>query len=393
MFLSAGCDKIFGMNKSKLRNIIIKAAIPLVILAILIIVKVNMTQKQEFRLSRYVIVTTTGFDSNGKASLSLDDVGIYTALADGGDTGEAEAKYKPFVDSLKYSLDRDTGLSNGDTISLTVTYDSQVADKLGIDVGGTTRSIKVEGLEEGTLLDAFADVKIITGGISPYVYVTYANESDNEYLASLEYVIDKTSNLAIGDEVTIRCNADEKAAADKGYYFSTLEMKYTIEEADRYVNDPADVDKKVLKELSGENIGIIEDEINDTTNHMSYEVTGDINYLFRDSNETSEDFAFQKAVLVYNDTGYEQKHENYILLFYKGNIVMPTYSSDNPNQYLESWFCFRYSDAVISREGEWSMATNDPKERYICGTDYESTLEAFKSDISGSYTYTDIPMD
>ena len=337
MFLSAGCDKIFGMNKSKLRNIIIKAAIPLVILAILIIVKVNMTQKQEFRLSRYVIVTTTGFDSNGKASLSLDDVGIYTALADDGDTGEAEVKYKPFVDSLKYSLDRDTGLSNGDTISLTVTYDSRIADKLGIDVGGTTRSIKVEGLEEGTLLDAFADVKIITGGISPYVYVTYANESDNEYLASLEYVIDKTSNLAIGDEVTIRCN--------------------------------------------------------DTTNHMSYDVTGDINYLFRDSNETAEDFAFQKAVLVYNDTGYEQKHENYILLFYKGNIVMPTYSSDNPNQYLESWFCFRYSDAVISREGEWSMATNDPKERYICGTDYESTLEAFKSDISGSYTYTDIPMD
>ena len=379
------------MNKSKLRNIIIKAAIPLVILAILIVVKVNMTQKQEFRLSRYVLVTTAGFDGNGKASLSLDDVGIYTALADGGDTDAARDKYKSFVDSLKYSLDRDTGLSNGDTINLTVTYDSRIADKLGIDAKGTTRSIKVEGLDEGTLLDAFADIKIITGGISPYVYVTYTNESDNEYLASLEYEIDKTSNLAIGDEVTIKCNADEKTAADKGYYFNTLEMKYTIEEADRYVNDPADVDKKVLKELAKEDIGIIEDAVNDTTNHMSYEVTGDINYLFRDSN--AEDFTFQKAVLVYNDTGYEQKHENYILLFYKGNIVMPTYSSDNPNQYLESWFCFRYSDAVISREGEWSMATNDPQERSVCGTDYESTLEAFKSDINGSYTYTDIPMD
>lgn len=381
------------MNRSKLRNIIIKAAIPLVILTILIIVKVNMTQKQEFRLSRYVLVTTDGFDGNGKASASLDDVGIYTALADGSDVDEARDKYSAFVNSIKYSVDKDDKLSNGDTITVTVTYDKQTADKLGIDVGGTTRSIKVEGLDEGTRLDAFADVKIITGGISPYVYITYANESDNDYLASLEYEISRTSGLAIGDEVVIKCNADEKAAAEKGYYFDTLEMKYTIEEADRYVSDPADVDKSVIKELSAEDIGVIEDAVNDTTSHMSYEVTGDINYLFRDSNESAEDFTFQKAVLVYNDSGYEQKHENYILLFYKGNIVMPTYSSDNPNQYLESWFCFKYSDAVISREGEWSMATNDPKERYVCGTDYESALEAFKSDLNASYTYTDISMD
>ena len=151
------------MSKSKLRSIIIKVSIPLVILAVLIIVKVNMTHNEEFRISRYVLVTTEGLDGNGKATMSLDDVGLYTALADGDDIDAARDKYSGFVDGITYSLDKTEKLANGDTLELTVRYDEQLADKLGIEVKGATRTIKVEGLDDGTLLDAFEDIKIITG--------------------------------------------------------------------------------------------------------------------------------------------------------------------------------------------------------------------------------------
>lgn len=393
LFLQVRCDSIINMKNRKIKGLIIKTAVPLVILAVLIIIKVNMTENRQFRISRYVLVSTDGFDGRGKAEMTLDEVGIYTALADGDDTDSAEDRYKDFVESLTYSLDKKDNLSNGDVITLTVEYDEELARKLDIKVEGASREIEVSGLESGTLLDAFEDVKIITGGISPYIYAAYANESDNEYLASLEYEIDRTSGLSIGEEIIITCKADEEAAASQGYYFDTLEMRYTIEEADKYVDNPDEVDKDVILELAESNIQVIRNEVEDTTKHMSYEVTGDINYLFRDSNETAEGFEFRKAVLAYNDSGFEQKHENYILLFYKGNIVMPTYSSDNPNQYLECWFCFMYSDAVIRKDGEWSMATNDPEERYVCGTGYEDTLAAVQSELNSSYTYTDITIE
>lgn len=381
------------MNRRRLTGLIIKIAVPVIILAVLIIIKVNMTEKQQFRISKYVLVKVEGFNGRGKAAMTLDEMGIYNALADGKDIEDVRSRYESFVDGLAYSLDIENNLSNGDRITLTVSYDEALAEKLDIEVEGVTRVIEVSGLEEGDMLDAFEDVKIITGGVSPYVYAAYSNESDNEYLASLEYEIDRTSGLSIGDEITITCKADEQAAASRGYYFDTLEMKYTIEEADRYVNDPKDVNLDVVKELAASNIQVIVNAVENTTSHMSYEVTGDINYLFRDSNESAEDFKFEKAVLAYNDSGFEQKHENYVLLFYKGNIVMPTYDSDNPNQYLESWFCFMYSDAIISMDGEWTMATNNPEERYVCGTGYEDALAAVQAEINSAYTYTDIAVD
>lgn len=379
------------MSRSKLLGLIIKIAVPVVLLTVLIIIKVRTSSDDKLILSRYVLVTFDGFDERAAAAAVLDEVGLYSALA-GKDAGEDEKlKYEEFVSSVTFKVDKIKDIRNGDELTVEVDCDDELADKLRIKVDKMPRKVSVSGLETGKFLDVFGELKIITGGISPYIYVTYSNESKNEYLSSLEYDISRTSGLAIGDEITIKCSIDKKTAADKGYYFDNNEMTYTIEEADKYIDAPSELDMEILNGIVKENIKVIGEEVADTTSHMSYEVTGDMNYLFRDGNEEARDFKLSKAVLAVNASGYEQKHENYVLLFYNGKVVMPLYNNtDDPYEYLDAWMCFIYSDAVLLREGKMSMATNDPQLRYVCGSSYDDVQLAVVDEIGRAYDFIEI---
>lgn len=370
---------------------ILKVAIPLVILIVLIVLKATVFSSDEFSLARYAIVTIEGPDTRAGASAYLDDVGLYNALAGENASDEEKNKYKPFVDSIRIVIDREENLSNGDVIEVLVEYDRAVAKELGIRVDLDSRHITVKDLMEGRELDLFADVKIITGGISPYVYAAYINESEDEYLSRLEYKIDKTSNLSIGDEITITCLIDEANAAGNGYYYDETKMQYTIVKADKYIDSPEELDTKVIEGLGEECIEVIVNETNDTTYHMSYRVTGSNEYLYRDNNEKAVGFEYYGTVLANNNTGFEQKHENYVLVFYRGSIALPTYTTEeDPYDYIDAYFCFIYSDAILTKDGEFLMATNEPENRFVCGSSYENTLAAVEEYIGKGYAMQDL---
>lgn len=372
-------------------SIILKVAIPLIILIVLIVFKVTIFSSDEFSLARYAIVTVEGPDGRARANAYLDDVGLYNALAGENASEEERNKYKPFVDSIEIVINREENLSNGDTIEVMVIYDKTIADELGIKIDLDSRNISVKDLIEGTELDLFAGVKIITGGTSPYVYATYINESEDEYLSKLEYKIDKTSNLSIGDVITITCMIDEDNAAEQGYYYDETKMQYTIAKADKYIDSPEELDNNIVEGLEEECLQVIIDETNDTTYHMSYKVTGSNEYLYRDNNERAVGFEYYGTVLANNDTGFEQKHENYVLVFYKGSVALPTYTTEeDPYDYIDAYFCFIYSDAILTKDGEFLMATNEPKNRFVCGSSYENTLAAVEESIGKGYVMQDL---
>lgn len=379
------------MKSRKYKKHIITLGIPLLILIVLIVIKIITGGSGEGNIARYVIANVKGFDTNATLTLTLDTVGLENALKGKNTTDAERSLIDEFIGTVTYEADKTDNLSNSDQIKIKVSYDREIAKKLGYKIKADTRMYKVSGLKKGKKLDAFSDIKIITGGISPYVYVNYDNESEDEYLKTLEYSIDRTSNLSIGDEITITCKANEDVAYDKGYYFESLKKVYTIEEADKYISEPEEFQKDMIKELADADFEVIVDEIEDTTEHMSYKVTQDVNYLFKDGNEKAGDFSLEKAVLAYNDSGFEREHENYLLLYFKGNIQLPTYSTTG-KQYtdLECRFCFMYSDAVLLRDGSIMMATNEPEKRYVCGTDFEDVKLSVVSEIGSSYSFEDI---
>ncbi len=372
-------------EKNKL-SLVLKLAIPLAILIVLIVFKFTVFTETKFSLARYAVVGVEGFDTRATATVVVDELGLYKALA-GDDASQTEQlKYKEFVESVSCTISQNNNLSNGDELVVTVDYDEAVAKKLGIRVDFTERIYKVSGLRTGTELDLFADIKIITGGISPFVYVTCINESEDEYLKSLEYTIDKTSGLSIGDEITITCNIDSERADSLGYYFNESEKKYIISTADKYIDNPQEIDIELINGLSEENINVIISETADTTYHMSYAVTQNNEYLYRDNNEAAVGFWFDRVLLANNSTGVEQEHENYILVVYHGSIALPKYTTEpDPYDYVNAYFCFKYSDAILSMDGEFLMATNDPHNRFVCGDSYEAVVNAVLEDIGAGY--------
>ena len=245
------------MKKKVKLSLILKLVIPLMVLVVLLVLKFTVFSPKEFSLARYTIVGVEGFNTSAYATVTVDEMGLYKALA-GKDSTEDEWKlYEDFVNSVTCSLDKNDNLSNGDVLKITVDYDESIAKSLGIDVEVTEREYKVSGLRTGKELDLFADVKIITGGISPFIYVTCLNESEDEYLSTLEYSIDKTYGLAIGDEITITCKIDEEHADSLGYFYKEIEKKYVISTADKYIDDPSEIDIKLIDSLSETNIDVI----------------------------------------------------------------------------------------------------------------------------------------
>ena len=375
------------MKKKVNLSLILKLGIPLTILVVLLILKFTVFNAKEFSLARYTIVGVNGFNSRATATVTVDETGLYKALAGKDSTENEWKKYEGFVESVSCTLDKVDNLSNGDELIITVSYDENIAKSLGIDVDITERKYKVSGLRTGKELDLFADVKIITGGISPFIYVTCINESEDEYLSTLEYSIDKTSGNSIGDEITITCKIDAEHANSLGYYYKEAEKKYIISTADKYIDSPSEIDMDLVEGLTSDNVDVIITETANTTYHMVYKATKNNLYLYRDGNEEAVGFALEKVLLANNNTGMEQEHENYVLVVYRGSIALPNYTqTEDPYDYVETFFCFMYSDAVLSKDGEFIMATNDPQNRYVCADSYENVIDIAFEEMGGGYT-------
>ncbi len=377
------------MDKKKILSIFIKVSIPIVLLAVALVIILGRGRKDAFSLTDYVSVDIRGVDGNGRVDVVADKEGLSEYFVN--DKTTDIEKYRQFVESVSYSADVTEGLSNGDKVRVTVQYDEELAEELDIRTGALERDFKVTGLKNGTLLDAFRELQIITSGVSPYITVTYNNQSENEYLKTLEYEFNRTSGIELGDKITVTCKADEDYAASMGYYFDTLVMEYTIDRADMYIEKQEDINKSVLSTIVEDAKKIISDATADTTTRMCYEVTGDKGYLYRDNNEEAVSFELYKAELAYNATNYTNAHHNYVLVYLKGQIRTPDYSgTEDPYEYIDAYFCFAFYDAIRTADGEFCMAVNELEKRYICGKSYDEVRAQMNGQIGQGYNYTEI---
>lgn len=380
------------MKKEKSLGIFVKIIIPVVVLVVILLIKFSVTSKKDgISVARYVIATVEGVDGRGKVTLTFDEVGFMNALYGDEPTDEDKSEFEKFLMTISYEGSRYDKLGNGDEITITAHYDGNLAERLGIKGDKAARTYKISGLIKGIELDAFADVQVITDGVSPFVTVKCENLSSHEYLKKLEYEVDKEKGNAEGDTITITCKADEKDAAENGYYFNTLSLEYIISGTDRYVSRPEEINPDLYKGIAKEAENVIKDITNDTTSHITYEITGNKSYLYRDGNEEAVGFSLHKVELAYNTAGYESKHQNYLLVYLKGQIRIPDYSgSEDPYEYMDAYFCFIYSDAVITKDGKFVMDTDNIGQRYLCASTYEMTLGEVKSLIGPGFEYIDV---
>ncbi|RKM58019.1 hypothetical protein D6853_00305 [Butyrivibrio sp. X503] len=106
----------------------------------------------------YVTVDFSGKNGEGTAFVNVDYDGIETEMVGGedkikefedvGDLAEL-TKYINAVSSISLSIDKNSGLSNGDQVVVTVSYDETAAASAGVVFGDeTSRSYEVKGLKK-----------------------------------------------------------------------------------------------------------------------------------------------------------------------------------------------------------------------------------------------------
>lgn len=79
--------------------------------------------------------------TSGKANAYIE--GTKSSYPEG-----AKSKQKTFIDSIRISLDKESKLSNGDTVTVTAQFDQEAAKKAKINVTNPSKSFTVEGLRE-----------------------------------------------------------------------------------------------------------------------------------------------------------------------------------------------------------------------------------------------------
>ncbi len=142
------------------------------------------------------------------------------------------------------AADRTDSLANGDEVTVSISADSAAAlSGYGVKVSSTAESFQAAGLDAITEVDAFENVEVTTWGASS-VGQASISLSDCPYTDYLDYELDKDTDLANGDIVTVTASyksddSKDRAAKEQGVAFKTMEQEYIVDGLeDREVVDP-----------------------------------------------------------------------------------------------------------------------------------------------------------
>lgn len=231
-----------------------------IVLAIIVILLVN--KKTVINLNDYVTVSFSGYDTMGRATVSLDEEEF---LKDYGEkiSYKSEDNNNTFFEPAEYvwnlciagSLNEIDKLSNGQQ----VTYSWNCEDELALEQVDCKLKYEdiiftVEGLEEITVVDLFADVEITYTGVSPEGSAEVKNKSSEELYQSLNYTVEPSEGLSNGDEVTVTVSTyygdlEEYCKSNFGKNPEATEKKYTVEGLGSYVTSLKDIPEDILGKM------------------------------------------------------------------------------------------------------------------------------------------------
>ena len=227
--------------------------------------------EKEVRPMEYFDVTVAGGDSEGTAEVVFDEEGFMSAMIEACPVSKVDGLRQLLTDEnidkvLDWSLDKESGLSNGDAVTLALSYDDSVLKKsFKIKFAGEKEKVfPVAGLEELTYIDAFDpavfnvtdDVKgvhIKTNGASPLLTLEIVNDIDKKDRRSeIEYRQakneDGTTFFSSEDEVTITAELygleeDERLKAESA--------TVSFPNAPKYMTSFDELSEAGWKQLSG----------------------------------------------------------------------------------------------------------------------------------------------
>ena len=187
----------------------------------------------------YVDLTFSGSNGNGRAELSMRTLELIESVI-GGEPEPNEGysswlgKYIDYDEGIAFSCTPDQNLSNGDSVTVTVT----LSDTAAKAIKGGEKKFTVSGLPEMQTVDFFRDVAIRYGGISGQVRAILERETDKEALARCDFRMEPEYGIQNGDTVTV--TIANEAYLEREYLCRPAESSkiFLVSGLDEYLTDP-----------------------------------------------------------------------------------------------------------------------------------------------------------
>lgn len=255
------CEKC-GVEKHKKRNKIIHAGVGGALILCLIIGIASMFMKPTINLNKYLVVTFEGYDTVGKAVLSFDSNKLreYYQKNLGAGSDRNPASFDAFIQiCVEGSLDKISGLSNGDI----VTFNWDCDDKYALEYYGFKLKYKdveytVSGLAEPEMFDPFNGIEVVFEGTSPNGFAEITGEPVEPAAQELNYLLDKDRDLQNGDTVTVTASAGYNSDTSKycvnnyGRSPSALRKTFTVEGLNCYIRSLEETSAASLEEMQAQ---------------------------------------------------------------------------------------------------------------------------------------------
>lgn len=345
---SKGVEVMLNINGISKKYLIGGAAIVAIILGIIIAI----SNSSKIDLMEYATVTITGCNTDGKANIKLNYLGNKTIQEYGTSSLEElkqHAQLELFLGTaVSFKLDKTEGLSNGDVITLSATWDKDIAKQAGLNIKGKDKKIKVEGLPDGVKVDLFKEVKLEYKGASPFASVVIRNESSDPFLKTVRYSIEganplalaETNDISNGDTIKINANYNQMEAEKNFYIINQTQKEYKVEGVAEYTIKYSDIDKETYEKMQSQAEDILNANLADKYNYSNLIYPGEYKYI-EDINTTKVEKIELKKKYFSNfkkgvQLGWKESYNN--LIFVYEVITKDDYSPDGITTYIPIQF-------------------------------------------------------
>lgn len=293
----------------------------------------------------YIQVAFSGMNTAGSADVSVD----WTALEEEalGDSQNFLGDAILLETALQVQADPLEDLSNGDTVTVTVSCDEATADRMKLKFVNTSLEFPVSGLVDGVEADAFADLEMRFEGIAPYGTATVVNNSEDSFVKTISYAVEPASGLSNGDTVTVTAQYSEYSAQDALRYVPETTKTYTVTGLDEYLNSYDQLDEDTLAEVTQQSKDVINtDLLSDTYTYAEAAYDSYYGYNYEQDSIVLKDVSLLSTYFAASKPDTNNSRNNLLIQ------VFQITATDNTNSDgVTFYYAVGYSDFLHNADG------------------------------------------
>lgn len=237
----------------------------LILIAMLLLILTGCGKsKPEINLTEFVSVSFTGINGKAETNVRFDFPSFEESLIA---TAESEdisvMQLAVLEESIKLEADKTENITNGDTITVSLTWNDELVENIGVKFTGSEITIEAADIEEGKVIDPFQGIVIEYSGTAPY-----AKASVNKDLSALpndiSYKIENADNyITNGDEIKVTAYYNADMLETRGYIVTETEHTFIAEGIDYYITEYTEIDEETFQKMDDQARDMIESKLAD----------------------------------------------------------------------------------------------------------------------------------